>query len=209
MAQFKWMKAPTRVFTVTTVTDADKGTTSSVTDPKGQRVDYEYDHLRRVVKVSAAAGEATYRNEYSYNEKTGQLETVSHNTSGDSAEDVKYTFTYDALGRKVRVQVGKTTLSEEEYQNDPAKPNYGTLTKQTYGNGNTVRNQYDDFNRVTGVIYGEETEPRYEYDYNAKGQVAHVRNRLLNRVTESEYDLANRPCRVKTHEEDGTHVYTG
>ena len=57
-------------------------------------------------------------------------------------------------------------------------------------------------------MYGEETAPRYEYDYNAKGQVARVRDNLLNRTTQSEYDLANRPVRVKTAEA-GRHVYTG
>ena len=59
-----------------------------------------------------------------------------------------------------------------------------------------------------GVVYGEETAPLYEYDYNAKGQVARVRDNLLNRTTQSEYDLANRPVRVKTSE-DAKHVYTG
>ena len=58
------------------------------------------------------------------------------------------------------------------------------------------------------MVYGEETAPRYEYDYNAKGQVARVRDNLLNRTTQSEYDLANRPVRVKTAEA-GQHVYTG
>ena len=58
------------------------------------------------------------------------------------------------------------------------------------------------------MVYGEETAPRHEYDYNAKGQVARVRDNLLNRTTQSEYDLANRPVRVKTAEA-GQHVYTG
>ena len=57
-------------------------------------------------------------------------------------------------------------------------------------------------------MYGEETAPRYEYDYNAQGKVARVRDNLLNRTTQSEYDLANRPVRVKTSE-DAKHVYTG
>ena len=48
----------------------------------------------------------------------------------------------------------------------------------------------------------------YNYTYNANGQVAHVVDTALNRVQESEYDLANRPCRVKLHE-NGSHVYTG
>ena len=58
------------------------------------------------------------------------------------------------------------------------------------------------------MVYGEETAPRYEYDYNAQGKVARVRDNLLNRTTQSEYDLANRPVRVKTSE-DAKHVYTG
>ena len=100
------------------------------------------------------------------------------------------------------------SLSQSAYQNDPTKPNFGTLTATTYGNGAKFSSRYDDFNRVTGVVYGEETAPRYEYDYNAKGQVARVRDNLLNRTTQSEYDLANRPVRVKTSE-DAKHVYTG
>ena len=100
------------------------------------------------------------------------------------------------------------SLSQSQYQNDPTKPNFGTLTATTYGNGAKVSSRYDDFNRVTGVVYGEETAPRYEYDYNAQGKVARVRDNLLNRTTQSEYDLANRPVRVKTAEA-GQHVYTG
>ena len=119
-----------------------------------------------------------------------------------------YTFEQDALGRQTSVKVGNHTLSASTYQNDPTQANYGTLTSTTYGNGAVVRSQYDDFNRVTGVVYGSETTPRYEYAYNAKGQVARVHDNLLNRTTQSEYDLANRPARVKTLE-DTTHIYTG
>ena len=119
-----------------------------------------------------------------------------------------YSFEQDALGRQTAVKVGNQTLSQSQYQNDPTKPNFGTLTATTYGNGAKVSSRYDDFNRVTGVVYGEETAPRYEYDYNAQGKVARVRDNLLNRTTQSEYDLANRPVRVKTSE-DAKHVYTG
>ena len=128
----------------------------------------------------------------------GNLVEIRHNTDGNAANDVVYSFEQDALGRQTAVKVGSQTLSQSAYQNDPTKPNFGTLTATTYGNGAKVSSRYDDFNRVTGVVYGEETAPRYEYDYNAKGQVARVRDNLLNRTTQSEYDLANRPVRVKT-----------
>ena len=197
---------------VRTETDPQRGTTTSVTDAKGQTVEYKYDELRRIVKTSASVGAKegilTAHNEYTYDAKRGNLVEIRHNTDGNAANDVVYTFEQDALGRQTAVKVGSQTLSQSAYQNDPTKPNFGTLTATTYGNGAKVSSRYDDFNRVTGVVYGEETAPRYEYDYNAKGQVARVRDNLLNRTTQSEYDLANRPVRVKTAEA-GQHVYTG
>ena len=158
--------------------------------------------------MGAKEGIPTVHNEYTYDAKRGNLVEIRHNTDGNAANDVVYTFEQDALGRQTAVKVGNQTLSQSQYQNDPTKPNFGTLTATTYGNGAKVSSRYDDFNRVTGVVYGEETAPRYEYDYNAKGQVARVRDNLLNRTTQSEYDLANRPVRVKTSE-DAKHVYTG
>ena len=197
---------------VRTEIDPERGTTTSVTDAKGQTVTYEYDNLRRIVKTSANVGAEegilTAHNEYTYDAQRGNLVEIRHNTDGNAANDVVYTFEQDALGRQTAVKVGSQTLSQSAYQNDPTKPNFGTLTATTYGNGAKVSSRYDDFNRVTGVVYGEETAPRYEYDYNAKGQVARVRDNLLNRTTQSEYDLANRPVRVKTSE-DAKHVYTG
>ena len=158
--------------------------------------------------MGAKEGIPTVHNEYTYDAQWGNLVEIRHNTDENAANDVVYTFEQDALGRQTAVKVGNQTLSQSAYQNDPTKPNFGTLTATTYGNGAKIRSRYDDFNRVTGVVYGEETAPRYEYDYNAKGQVARVRDNLLNRTTQSEYDLANRPVRVKTSE-DAKHVYTG
>ena len=158
--------------------------------------------------MGAKEGIPTAHNEYSYDAKRGNLVEIRHNTDGNAANDVVYSFEQDALGRQTAVKVGNQTLSQSVYQNDLTKPNFGTLTATTYGNGAKVSSRYDDFNRVMGVVYGEETAPRYEYDYNAKGQVARVRDNLLNRTTQSEYDLANRPVRVKTAEA-GQHVYTG
>ena len=119
-----------------------------------------------------------------------------------------YRFGYDALGRQTTVAVGTQNLSTTEYQNDPDAPNYGTVSGVTYGNGFTVRNTYDAFNRVTGILFGSETAPRYAFRYNARGEAARMKDSLLNRITETEYDLAGRPRRIKTHEA-GVHLYTG
>ena len=215
---YAYKQTDARGKTVTTVVDANKGITTRVTDPKGQAVEYEHDALRRVVKVKTTDGSREFRNEYTYDQTRGLLTGVKHNTDAATGNDVSYTFEYDALGRKTKVKVGGTTLSTNVYQNDTEQEHYGTLSQMQYGNGTVVKNEYDDFNRVTGVKYDSEATPRYEYAYNANGQVAHVRNNLIGQIAESEYDLSNRPCRIKTHKfsEDAAgnvtsqeHVYTG
>jgi len=37
----------------------------------------------------------------------------------------------------------------------------------TYGNGQNVENEYDDFSRITGVRFNGKTTPRYKYTYVA------------------------------------------
>ena len=193
---------------VKTETDANKGTVTKVTDPNDQEVTYTYDTLRRVSAVTTVAGGKTYRTAYTYDANKDWLTEVKHNTGSDVDDDVIYKFTYDNQGRQTKVEVGTQTLSQNEYDSNTSSPNYGTLKKVTYGNGQTVENEYDDFNRITGVRFTGDTAPRYRYAYNANGQAAHAVDTILNRVQESEYDLANRPCRVKLRE-NGGHVYTG
>ena len=44
------------------------------------------------------------------------------------------------------------------------------------------------------------------YDYAANGQIAKVTDKNLDRVTVSEFDVANRPCQITTLE-NGSHLY--
>ena len=98
---------------VRTETDPQRGTTTSVTDAKGQKVTYEYDNLRRIVKTSANVGAKegilTAHNEYTYDAKRGNLVEIRHNTDGNAANDVVYSFEQDALGRQTAVKVGNQT----------------------------------------------------------------------------------------------------
>ena len=84
---------------VRTETDPQRGTTTSVTDAKGQTVTYEYDNLRRIVKTSANVGAKegilTAHNEYTYDAKRGNLVEIRHNTDGNAANDVVYSFEQD------------------------------------------------------------------------------------------------------------------
>ena len=246
---------------VRTETDPQRGTTTSVTDAKGQTVTYEYDNLRRIVKTSANVGAKegipTAHNEYTYDATAwesgrnpsqygrerrerrgvqlragragspdgGQGRESDHGTLIHS-DHRRMLFRHLLLQnldlppvnlRFLQLHLTKNSSAiwspissafpSQRRSDDPTKPN--SARDATYGNGAKVSSRYDDFNRVTGVVYGEETAPRYEYDYNAKGQVARVRDNLLNRTTQSEYDLANRPVRVKTVGGLRKHVYTG
>ena len=98
---------------VCTEIDPERGTTTSVTDAKGQTVTYEYDNLRRIVKTSANVGAEegilTAHNEYTYDAQRGNLVEIRHNTDGNAANDVVYTFEQDALGRQTAVKVGNQT----------------------------------------------------------------------------------------------------
>ena len=89
-------------------TDQVKGTLSKITDAKGQSVSYGYDSAKRVTGVSASAGGRNYKNEYTY--EKDRLATVKHNTTGDSV-DVRYSFSYDGLGRQTTVKVDNPSNS--------------------------------------------------------------------------------------------------
>ena len=60
---------------VRTEIDPERGTTTSVTDAKGQTVEYKYDELRRIVKTSASVGAKegilSAHNEYTYDTQWG------------------------------------------------------------------------------------------------------------------------------------------
>ena len=53
--------------------------------------------------VRAQADDKTYKNAYTY--ANDRIATVAHNTTGNAC-DVKYSFEYDALGRKASVKAG-------------------------------------------------------------------------------------------------------
>ena len=69
----------------------------------------------------------------------------------------------------------------------------GLLKEVQYGNGGKVGYEYDEYDRLTGVKYDNETTPRYTYEYGANGQAMRVEDKNLNRVQQVEYDLAERP----------------
>ena len=145
-----------------------------------------------MTNVSATADGGTYRNDYTYEDD--RLKTVRHNTSADPADDVVYTFEYDELGAQTQVKVGNQTLSTNVYDTDRSHK----LLRSEFANGGLVSNTYDEFDRIEGVRFDGDTQDRYKYEYGANGQVAQVKDNLLNRTHFTEYDLALKPKRSTT-----------
>lgn len=181
---------------VTQNVDATDGTLTSVTDPNGQTVSYEYDDSKRVTGVQTTASGKTYKNAYTY--ANDRIQTVSHNTTTDET-DVTYTFGYDALGRKTTVKVSSQTLSTNVYGADRS----GLLSEVQYGNGGKVSYAYDAYDRLTGVKYDGEAADRYAYEYGANGQAVEVKDANLGRTVRTDYDLADRPCQMEVRNGDG------
>lgn len=193
---FPLTKVDARGKTTTMSYNADKGTLTSVKDPNNQQVNYQYDTSNRVKNVSTTADGKTYSNAYTY--ENDRIKTVSHNTTSDTANDVTYTFDYDEMGNQSTVKVGSQVLSRNVYSTDRSR----NLERVEYGNGGKITNTYDGYDRLTGVKYDSESANRYTYEYGAHGGVARVTDAHLNRVTTTEYDLANRPRQVSTRAAD-------
>lgn len=181
-------------------TDDELDTLQSVTDARGQVLHYTYDRNRRVTKASTTADGCEYTNTFAYTKD--KLTQVKHNTSDNASEDVAYTLAYDAVGRLESVKVGAQTLVETAYQAD------GMTESVTYGNRGQVCYTYDDFKRIVGMRYDDDTDDRFQYTYGANGEVARVKDCARDVSVLSEYDAANRPRR-KTVLEGDKHAYTG
>ena len=189
---------------VTSNIDLQTGLLNSVTDPKGQTVEYSYDEMKRTTGVHATVGSKTYRNAYTYTQD--KLTKVAHNTTDNEACDVEYNFAFDSAGRPTTVKVGTQTLSTNTYNPD------GTLKKVTYGNNTSAAPQsvtytYDGYKRLKSVKY-DTLSSAYSYAYGANGQVAKETDSVLGRTKVSEYDVSNRPMRI-THMQGTAHLYTG
>ena len=108
------------------------------------------------------------------------------------------------MGRKTSVTVSsgaegaiEQTLSTNIYSTDRKS----RLEEVQYGNGGKVKYSYDDFDRVTGITHDNDTEPKFTFEYNAKGQAAVVRDTRDGSVIKNDYDLTDRP--VESEQRDG------
>lgn len=153
---------------------------------------YEYDMMGRMTAVYPLyyntgfnvlmANTSDEFTKYIYDEHN-RLESVSSATT-------TYSFTYDDYGNTASVKAGDETLATYEYN-----ANNGKLKKLNYGNGVTVRYEYDDLDRVSKIWYTEENgteELQYEYTYSSGGQITKVDDYANDTCYVYKYDGAGR-----------------
>ncbi len=66
-------------------------------------------HTHTTIVSRTKAGNPSTHIEYTYDAQRGNLVEIRHNTDGNAANDVVYTFEQDALGRQTAVKVGNQT----------------------------------------------------------------------------------------------------
>lgn len=148
------------------------GAVTSVTDPNGRQVSYEYDAAGHVVRTTFADGSF----------RTQTFDTLGRRTSETNEEGQTTTFTWDALGRLVAVSglAGDATYTWDEA---------GNRLTQTDALGRTTTFRYDRVGRLVRKTYpGGETE---QLAYDAVGNVVSVTD-ANGRTTTMTYDVMNR-----------------
>lgn len=166
--------------TVTYDYDETKGTLKSVTDPASKTTTYSYDSMDRLTGVSKNVDGRDITNSYTY--ENDKIKTITHN-------GFSYGFNYDSLGNNTSVNAGTQNLITNSYDLTT-----GNLLQSTYGNGQTVSNDYDNLDRVTAKKYNGTT--RYTYQYDAAGNVGYHED-LVNSVNyRYVYDLSDRLAKV-------------
>ena len=81
------------------------------------------------------------------------------------------------------------------------------LEEVDYGNGGKVSYTYDEFDRVTGVTHDDDTDPKFTYEYDAKGRAAVVTDTRDGSTIRNIYDLTDRPTESEQRDGEGNLKY--
>lgn len=191
---------------------ADKNHVSAVTDAEGNKVQYEWDTSRDLLR-SLTDGEG---NKLSYGyDKAERLISVSQNVTVDGKKQVvkniytytkdrlagiehngfNYGFTYDVFGNTTAASIAGNQVISYEYE-----AQNGKLLKTIYANGDEIRYTYDTQDRFS-ISYlkpaGSSEQRLNSYIYNKEGNLCKVTNHLSGKTYELDYDFLDRLMRVR------------
>jgi len=167
--------------TVTNNWNETKGLLNSITDSKNTITNYTYEaNTNRLSSVAKAVSGQQITNGYTY--ENDRIKSITQN-------GFNYNFGYDSLGNKTNVSVGTQNLITNSFENRTGK-----LLQSTYGNGQTVSQDYDSSDRVTASKYNGITRDTYAYDNN--GNLGYKQDLVNADNYRYLYDFANRLTKV-------------
>lgn len=151
-----------------------------------KRINYIYAGKTNLVReawseFTAVDGSPRFASNY-YEYENDRISSITHN-------GFSYNFTYDNFGNRLTTSVGNRLLMTNQYG-----ANNGLLVKSTYGNGHYVENEYDYFDRITGVKYNG--TKLFGYVYNSDGLVNRHIDNVNNKTYNYEYDMLGRLQRM-------------
>lgn len=172
-------------------------------DSLGNKTLFEYDEVTGMKKAVIRNNQTT---NYKYNDnyQVSEIELNNRNIifeynskklmSNIITNNTKYHFDYDDFFRKNKIYINDQLFLEHEYLS-----NNGNLSKTTYSNGKVIKYEYDDFDRITRIIF-EDYDQRYYY--NNKGKIGRIEQG--NIINNYQYDFYDRIVRSSVKEEGQT-----
>ncbi len=200
--------------------DAAGKTVTSITDPLTHVTNITYNGNGQPMTITThSAPAASQTTTFDYDLTTGFLTSVT--TSPDGSTNLTTTYTYDQLGRRVRVTDPRGARTRFSYDL------LNRLIAVTDPLGRAVQFQYDPNSNLTKVIDPRTGETTYAYDnmdrlqtrtdplnkietygYDVGGHVTSFTDRKNQQTTWDTYDDLNRPTVVRFHNSIGTEVAT-
>lgn len=152
-------------------TDNITGLVTSITDANDVSTNYTYNNKNQLSSITT--GEKVVN--YFYNQQ--------NNLSKIQLGNLEYNFDYDDFLNLKSLKVNNNiTLLENQYSDSNGK-----LISVKFGNQQSKRYEYDDFNRLEKIIDSENT---YQYKYDNNNRVAKIISN--NGIINAHYDIANR-----------------
>ncbi|MBN2837030.1 MAG: hypothetical protein JXR48_18905, partial [Candidatus Delongbacteria bacterium] len=178
------------------------GFLTAVENAKGQDIHYIYDNFGNLQKVISVDDYTNYNTSeidgsvvYGYDSEN-RLTKIYLDYDNDATR--YYEIVYDDEGRMETVLVDSNVLMSYTYDDGSTYASANVET-QTYGNNDSIRFEYDEFNNVIGLYFAESYGGeylKYSYEYDSLGRLnVYTYTNSLGVIIQKEYykyDLSGR-----------------
>lgn len=152
----KFIKSITDSLGGTTIYDVDSNTglTKSESDAKGNIINYNYNTKKQLTTISSGDKKVSYI----YNDNN-LLSKITHGTK-------EYNFIYDEFLNIKTIKIGENIILVNNNYNSR-----GDIKTITYGNGDTINYEYDEYYRMKKIVKANES---YNLEYDNNGNLVKI-----------------------------------